>query len=292
LIGFLIQPAPNPHLSAADTALNAIDHHVVARETRDSAYGYRPQDQQDRENRYNCSKLPWYQARRYDKWRGNVTNHQAEGLSEALSRYGIELPQDEADSLDRYCRLLWDWNRKLNLTRHTDYDKFVSRDLADSLQVSRLLHEGEEVLDVGAGGGALGVILAIVRPDLEVSMCESVGKKARALDAIVRELALPAAVHHARAEDLLEDLRFDVLIARAVGPLWKMCHWFEPHWDSIGRLLAVKGPRWVEERKYAREKGLLNNVELRRAASYPMAGDAETENVILKLWRKGRPEPE
>jgi 16S rRNA (guanine527-N7)-methyltransferase len=219
-----------------------------------------------------------------------VTSSKSDPLTEALARHGLKLPPDQVEVLDRYCRLLWDWNRKLNLTRHTTHDRFVARDLVDALQLSRLLRSGEEVLDVGAGGGAIGVILSVVRRDLRVSLCESVGKRARALEAMARELSLSAAVHHARAEDLLGDLPFDALIARAVGPLWKICRWFEPHWDSIGRLLAVKGPRWVEERREARERGLLRKVELRRAAVYPLPG-VEAESVILKLWRKGLPEP-
>jgi 16S rRNA (guanine527-N7)-methyltransferase len=203
-------------------------------------------------------------------------------LETALRHYQLEVPEAALAPLDRYCRLLWDWNEKLNLTRHTDYDKFVSRDLLDSLELSRLLPPREEILDVGTGGGVPGVVLAILRPDLEVSLSESVGKKARVVEAIVRELDLPVAVHAERAEKILTDLRFDTLVARAVGPLWKMCHWFTPHWQEFGQLLAIKGPRWVEERQAARERRLLAGVELRRVAVYRMPG-TDSESVILRL---------
>jgi len=210
-------------------------------------------------------------------------------LQAALARYGLELPEDQLAQLDRYCRLLWDWNEKLNLTRHTDYDKFAGRDVLDSVQLSRLLEPGEEVLDVGSGGGVPGISLAIIRPDLQVSLSESIGKKAQVLDAMARELDLPTPIYHSRAEDLLEDFRFDALIARAVGPLWKMCTWFAPHWHAFGRLLAIKGPRWVEERREARERGLLRHVELRKAAVYRMPG-TEADSVILKLRAKSSDE--
>jgi 16S rRNA (guanine527-N7)-methyltransferase len=82
-------------------------------------------------------------------------------------------------------------------------------------------------------------------------------------------------------------LRFDTLVARAVGPLWKMCKWFRPHWHSIGCLLATKGPNWTLERSEARAKGLLDRVELRSVASYPMPG-THSESVILRL-RAQRP---
>jgi len=122
----------------------------------------------------------------------------------------------------------------------------------------------------------------------QISLSESVGKKAQALKAIVRDLDLPTPVYHDRAETVLEDLRFDALVARAVGPLWKMCKWFEPHWHSFGRLLAVKGPKWPEERKAARERGLLRNVELRKATAYRMPG-TESDSVILQLRAKRPP---
>ena len=79
-------------------------------------------------------------------------------------------------------QLLWEWNEKINLTRHTDYEKFVGRDLVDSLAFAEFLEQGEKVLDVGSGGGVPGVVLAIVRPDLKISLSDSVGKKAKVLE--------------------------------------------------------------------------------------------------------------
>lgn len=206
----------------------------------------------------------------------------AHSLEQALSHYGISLPDAQVEQLDRYCRLLWDWNDRLNLTRHTTWDKFVTRDLVDSMQLSQLLQPGQQLLDVGTGGGVPGIVLAILRDDVDVSLCESVQKKARVVQEIARQLDLPCAVHAERAEKLLEDLRYDVLVARAVGPLWKMCKWFHNHWHEFGYLLAVKGPGWIDERAAARERGLLQHVQLRRVASYPMPG-TDSESVILRL---------
>jgi 16S rRNA (guanine527-N7)-methyltransferase len=205
-----------------------------------------------------------------------------ETLQQALDRYQMDFAKDQVAQLDRYCQLLWQWNTKLNLTRHTTYDKFVSRDVLDSVELGRLLTADEEVLDVGTGGGVPGIVLAILRPDLTISLSESVGKKAKVVESIISDLDLPVAVYSDRAEDVLEDLRFDTLVARAVGPLWKMCKWFRSHWHSFGSLLAIKGPRWTEERQEARSRGLLNGIEMRRVASYPMPG-THSESVILRL---------
>ncbi len=205
-----------------------------------------------------------------------------DSLNAALQRHDLDLPAAQVEQLGRYGRLLWDWNQRLNLTRHTDWERFVTRDLVDSMQLSALLRPGSEVLDVGTGGGGPGLMLAILRDDLEISLCESVGKKARAVGAIVGELGLNVPVHADRAERLLEDLRFDVLVTRAVGPLWKLCKWFQDHWEDFDCLLAVKGPGWVAERAAARERGLLKPVHLRCAVQYAMPG-TDSHSVILRL---------
>ncbi len=206
-------------------------------------------------------------------------------LADALAALDIQLPAEQLRQLDQYRALLWEWNEKLNLTRHTDFDAFASRDVVDSMQLAELLAPNEEVLDVGSGGGVPGIILAILRPDTEISLCESIQKKAAVLNAIVNELKLPVAVHHCRAEKLVDDYRYDSIVARAVGPLWKICNWFEPHWHTITRLLLIKGPRWTDERVEARERGLLKKLELRRVAEYPMAG-TYSHSVILQLTRQ------
>lgn len=208
-----------------------------------------------------------------------------DSLADAILRHQIDLPAEQVSLLDRYCVLLWDWNQKLNLTRHTDYERFVSRDLVDTLVISRHLEPSERVLDVGTGGGVPGVPLAILRPDLDVTLAESVGKKANAVEHIVRELGLKLPVHHGRAEDLLGQQTFDTLIARAVARLAKLLSWFAPYWGSFDRLLAVKGPAWIEERQEARERGLLAKLRLSKLETWPVPG-ASTESVLLEIRPK------
>jgi 16S rRNA (guanine527-N7)-methyltransferase len=207
-------------------------------------------------------------------------------LKAALARHGIELPEDQVESLDRYCRALWRWNEKLNLTRHTDYERFVARDIVDSLALEPFLEAGDRVLDVGSGGGVPGMILAIVRDDLVVELCDSVAKKAKAAATIASEASLRVVVHHAPAQALLAEHTYHTLVARAVAPLPKMLRWFAPYWESFNRLLVIKGPAWVAERAEAREAGLLKNIELRKLAEYPLPG-TDSHSVVLSLRPRG-----
>ncbi len=210
-------------------------------------------------------------------------------LAEALAKEGIELPPDQLKLIDLYVRRLWAWNEKINLTRHTDYDKFVGRDLADSLQLAKLLHPGEEILDVGTGGGVPGLLLAILRPDVTVHLCDSVQKKARVVQEIAKDLKLNVMVLAERAESHLRDYRYDAIVSRAVGPISKMLLWFKPYWASIGRLLLVKGPRWEEEKEEARSANLLPQLNVKKVVEYPMPG-TESNSVIIKIWHRGATE--
>lgn len=212
-----------------------------------------------------------------------------EELQSKANELGLtDIPQDAWEKLAKYCQIAWDWNEKINLTRHTTAELFVQRDLLDSYQLAKLLQPNEEILDIGTGGGVPGILVAILRPDLEVSLCDSVAKKAKVAQDIVQKLGLDVNVYPLSVSKVLEDYRFDSLVARGVGPLVRLCGWLKDEWHKIGRLLAIKGPKWVEERGEARHRGLLHGVDLRRLSSYPMPG-THSESTILQLARPSSP---
>ena len=223
-----------------------------------------------------------------------MDNFPSDTLPDALRRHGILLSATKVRRLDEYCRLLWDWNARLNLTRHTDYEKFVSRDLVDVLALAEFLRDGERILDVGTGGGVPGIPLAILRPDLRVELCDSTGKKTMAVSEILREMKLPLPVWHAKVEAFLpkreKGERFTTLVVRAVSRLVNLLRMVAPHWTQFDRLLLIKGPRWPEERGEARHHNLMNKLALRCLKTYPTKAmdDKTVESAILQICRKER----
>ena len=204
----------------------------------------------------------------------------------ALKQYGYELPAETGQQIEAYARLLWQWNEQLNLTRHSTWDKFVGRDLRDCLQVAPLLASGEDVLDLGSGNGIPGIPLAILRPDLNVSLAESVANAPRYSMRSWPTCHCRSRFTKPGARTCSTTFGSRRLSARAVGSLLKLCQWVEPHWASIDRMLAIKGPKWIAERGEARHHGVLNGLQLRVAASYPL-GEGDSEGVILQIWPKG-----
>ena len=217
------------------------------------------------------------------------------GLGPAISaeaaRLGIALEPHAAGLLAAYAASLWSWNERLNLTRHTDVERFVSRDVGDAAALVPHLAHGERLLDVGTGGGAPGVILAILRPDLRVELSDSVAKKARAVAAILRETGLDLPVHARAAQEVVAarptgPARFDTLVVRAVAPLGKLIRWFGPLAGGFGRMLVIKGPRWEEELAEAQRPRPDRRLVVRRIAAWPLRG-TDNESVLLEIRAAG-----
>lgn len=205
-------------------------------------------------------------------------------LTTELSRLKINLPDDQIEKLSIYCGELWDHNSRLNLTRHLDFKTFAERDVLDSVQLASVIKQGEKVLDFGSGGGVPGIVLGILRPDLDITLAECVGKKAHVLDLMTRELELPIDIIDDRVQNVLSGEGYSSLTARAVGPLPKMLPWFNDSWDDFGRMLLIKGPRWTEERVAAEEAGQMEGISIECLLSYLMPG-RDSESVVLELRR-------
>lgn len=153
-----------------------------------------------------------------------------------------------ASPLLAYLALLDRWNRTYNLTAIRDPGDMVGKHLLDALAMHPHLGGISTLADLGAGAGIPGVPLAIARPDLQVTLIESSGKKARFLREVLRALPLPnARVVESRAEAVAEPATCDAITARALATLAEIlavgAHLLKPG----GRLLAMKGARPAAE---------------------------------------------
>lgn len=203
-------------------------------------------------------------------------------LQAVIRSHGLSVPDHQTARLAQYCRLLWDWNSRLNLTRHTDWELFVTRDLLDTQKLAEHIPQGAKILDVGSGGGVPGIPLAILRPDVSVSLCESIGKKATALQAIVKEMKLSIPVYADRAETILKKHRFQFVTARAVASISRMIGWFAPVWGAVGQLLLIKGRRWSAEFEESQAEGLFKRRRLENLTSWATPG-RDGESVLLRI---------
>ena len=153
-----------------------------------------------------------------------------------------------ATPLLAYLTLLARWNQTYNLTAIRDPHQMLAKHLLDSLAMHAHLDGIERLADLGTGPGLPGIPLAIARPNLQVTLVESNGKKARFLREAVRQLKLGNAnVAETRIEAFHPPARFDAITARALASLPLIIelggHLLAPQ----GRLLAMKGVRPDDE---------------------------------------------
>ncbi len=168
-------------------------------------------------------------------------------LTDCAAAYGVAISPTLAERLDIYARLLVEWNEKMNLTAITDPTGIVVKHFTDSLLAASLLPSGAfSLIDVGTGAGFPGVPLALLREDCTLTLLDSLNKRLIFLEAVCRELGLPATFIHARAEEggRRPELReqFDVATARAVAALPTLCEYCLPFVKVGGRFIALKGP--------------------------------------------------
>jgi 16S rRNA (guanine527-N7)-methyltransferase len=168
------------------------------------------------------------------------------------NRANVSLDASQHDRLSKYLDLLIEANATMNLTRITDRAAAEVQHVGDALTLLPFLPAANiSLADVGTGGGVPGIPLAIVRPDIAVTLIEATKKKAAFLQRAAAELGLSnVQVRPERAEDVgMSDLRetFDVAVARAVATLDWLAEWCIPLVKVKGKMLAMKGKRAAEE---------------------------------------------
>ncbi len=171
-------------------------------------------------------------------------------LTAGLRELGIDPAKETADRFGIYLSELKKWNKVYNLTAITDDEEIVIKHFLDSLLYLKAIPRGRiTICDVGSGGGFPGLPLAIVRPDLLISLLEPSRKKIAFLRQVRRLLALEnIETLNFRAEELVES-QFDIVVTRATFSvsefLKKAGHIVKPG----GIFVMNKGPKYEEEIK-------------------------------------------
>ncbi len=168
------------------------------------------------------------------------------------ARASITLTESQDAQLSRYLDLVTAANARMNLTRIVDRPSAEVQHVGDALTLLPHLPAGPgKLVDVGSGPGVPGMPLAIVRPDLKVTLVEATQKKANFLRETAAELGLTnVTVRAERAEDVGRGMgreAFDVATARAVATLDWLAEWLLPLVRVGGSALAMKGQRAAEE---------------------------------------------
>jgi len=172
-------------------------------------------------------------------------------LEEGIAAMHLDVSPAQREKLMDYLALMFKWNSVYNLTSLRDPMQMVTHHLLDSLAAVPAFAQAHNVLDVGSGCGLPGIVLAIVRPDMKVSMIDTVHKKTAFLTQVKAELGLSnVTVYTARVEQLQVSDKFDVITSRAFADLSDFVNWSSHLLADGGRYIALKGvaPKDEQER--------------------------------------------
>lgn len=165
-----------------------------------------------------------------------------------LSIISDSLTPEQAEKFENYYELLAEWNKVMNLTAIIDPDEVALRHFADSLTLLPYIERGDiSLVDVGTGAGFPGIPLKIMRPELKITLLDSLKKRLNFLDAVINSLGLEGVTTvHARAEDAGRKgqyrEKFDIAVARAVAPMNVLLEYCLPLVKTGGQFIAMKGP--------------------------------------------------
>ena len=180
-----------------------------------------------------------------------------EFLLNAAKEAGFELSDEQCDKLERYYEVLVDYNNKVNLTAITDPKGVAITHFVDSLTLLNAdIKEGARLADIGAGAGFPSVPAGIFRPDLDLTLIDSLNKRITFLEHLSSEIGVPLTALHLRAEEAgrKKELReqFDVVCARGVAKIYLLCEYCLPLLKKGGKLVCMKGPAPDDEIKEAK----------------------------------------
>ena len=174
----------------------------------------------------------------------------AQILANGINELQLNLNDKQQEQLLDYLALLFKWNAVYNLTSVRDPMQMMTHHVLVSLAAVSACADAPNVLDVGAGGGLPGMVLAISLPQMKVSMIDTVHKKTAFLTQVKAELGLAnVTVYTMKVQDLQPPQKFDVITSRAFADLSDFVNWSGHVLAEGGQFIALKGTAPPEEQE-------------------------------------------
>lgn len=212
-------------------------------------------------------------------------------LEEGFAAMGVCCDGAALGKLLRFHALLMEWNARIDLTAVLDPVEMADRHYLDSAAplAKGLIPQGARVVDVGTGAGFPGVPLAILRPDLHVTLLDALRKRVDFLQAVIDELGLSATAVHMRAEDAGRSPGFreayDLAVSRAVATTPVLLELMLPLLKVGGSAIAWKGPGVQEELAQGKRAAHLLGGEIGGVLEAPIPG-RDWQHVLLMCGKK------
>lgn len=173
-------------------------------------------------------------------------------ITELLNKWcaenNIPISSGQTAAFEKYASLLVEWNKKINLTAITEESEIAVKHFIDSISLLKAvdIRTDASLIDIGTGAGFPGIPLKIMRPDIKLTLLDSLNKRLIFLDDVCSSLGIEAELIHGRAEEMSQNKKyrekFDYAVSRAVANLPALCEYCIPYVRVGGSFAAMKGP--------------------------------------------------
>ncbi len=217
----------------------------------------------------------------------NITNRfQSETPIEQYNLQVKELFGYAFEQIEYYTQMLIKEGQIRGLIGPKELSRIWSRHIVNCAALSQYLPKHGTVADIGSGAGLPGIVIAIMKPELDIYLVETMQRRVEWLHYCVQELGLDnVTILHNRAEELQKKIKFDCVTARAVGATEKLAKWTAPLLKPGGKMLLLKGEKALDElkkAKYVLKKLKLQNSKIHKVKSV-MNNEQTTVVEITKI---------
>lgn len=213
-----------------------------------------------------------------------------DNFKELMCSYGkqidIEFNDKQLNQFYEYMNLLLEWNEKINLTAIIEPEEIILKHFIDSLTINKYIGENKKLADVGTGAGFPGIPLKIYRPDLKVTLVDSLNKRINFLNEVISKLDLKDInTVHSRIEDFGKDKKyrenFDYVTARAVSNLTTLSEYLIPISKVNGKCICMKGNDIDEEVNNSKNAINLLGGKIDKIDYFELPNSDISRNVII-----------
>lgn len=185
-------------------------------------------------------------------------NEFKEIMNENAKKINIGFNEKQLEQFFEYMNLLIEWNEKINLTAITEPKEIIIKHFIDSLTINKYIEKNNKIVDVGTGAGFPGIPIKIYRPEVEVTLVDSLNKRINFLNEVISKLGLEKInTIHARVEEFARNKKyrekFDIVTARAVANLTVLSEYLLPLTKNNGKCICMKGSNIEEECKESKK---------------------------------------
>ena len=206
----------------------------------------------------------------------------------------VILDEEQIQKFYKYMELLLEWNEKINLTAIVEPRDVILKHFVDSLTICKELQKNKTLADIGTGAGFPGIPVKILRPDLDITLIDSLNKRVNFLTMVIEALKLEKIIaRHGRIEDFGKNKKyrekFDYVTSRAVANLSTLSEYMIPLVKIDGKCICMKGSKIDEELKNAEKAIKTLGGKIEKVDTFLLPDTDMGRNIILIKKEKATP---